>query len=225
MMTDNIDIYIKELKDFLIFTEENIYCFSTFNFEGLKNTDKYGKHSPYRDYSSDRHDDSSRLARIIYYILWGNHKYNEYGLPNLYDAERINGGSFDVGEDKYGCDTLITTEIFNGDKTIGNFIILPKGKVKYCLKTTTLNQYRGVGSGHKDDFRKFMNIIKDLYEGNAIDDIWQELFKKNETFFSKIGNFSNFISYFMLEGWDELNAEDFVKQRSKKICERLNIFF
>lgn len=237
----------KLIQKFLRLASENgdiknaeIDSLATFNFENLNNKEKYGIKSNYRDYKNrdkngDPHYDSSRLARLIYYVLWGNHEYTDYKLSNLTNADTC----FDAGENNFGGDTLITTVAFDGDTTIGNFMILPKGKAS---NGKTINQYRGVGSGFKDDFYEFMDILEHLYKKEPVEDtIWQELFenKYNAVFFNSIGNFQNFVEFFMLDGWKELadenkekmenfdkeKMENFVKQRSEKICERLKKLF
>ncbi len=238
MANNNLEIYKSQLNGFLELAkdagdikENNIECLKDFNFENLKNKNKYGCKSIYRVYSSKKDNDSSRLARIIYYILWGNHKYKTYRLQNLYDAEKEEGCSFYAGDDKYGGDTLITNKIFTGNTTIGNFMILPKGKVPYGKGTTTLNQYKGINPKVKDNLYVFINIIKKLYKHEQIDDnIWNELFdnEDNKDFFIAKSEgeegFKKFLKFYMLENWEELkegNAEKFVKERGKKICEKL----
>ena len=215
--------------------EEKISYFEKFCFKDLyeKKIENYkGKFRAYIYYDKNGvpHADSSRLARIIYYILWGNHEYTRHKFQNLIDADT----SFDSGEDKFCGDTLITTNSFDADTTIGNFMILPKGKASNGV---TLNQYRGVSSGLNDNFSKFMNIIKNFYEEKAFKDkIWQELFenKYNLDFFNQIGKigekgdkFQNFVEFFMLEDWEKLESCNqkevvlFIKKRSKRICQKL----
>ena len=236
MQNEKLRLYIKELKNFLELAKElgdissaDISSLATFSFEKLKNNDKY---ESYRVYSSNKDNDSARLARIIYYILWGNH--SECGLQNLNDAE-YQGGSFDCGEDKYGGDTLINKSYeIEGDKTIGNFWILPKGRAN----NQTLNQYRNKGSRFYEDLYKFLDVVKKMYNKENVDDnTWQELFdnEKNNLFF--IGKsegeegFNKFVEFFMLDGWEELagenkeKMENFVKQRSEKICTELEKIF
>lgn len=77
MANNNLEIYKSQLNGFLKLAkaagdieENNIECLKDFNFENLKNKNKYGCKSIYRVYSSKKDNDSSRLARIIYYILW-----------------------------------------------------------------------------------------------------------------------------------------------------------
>ena len=227
------------IKEFL--DGKDILYFKNFPFRDLQEEKINKYHGKYRHYKSQDketgkyHDDSSRLARLIYYVLWGNHEYTDYKLSNLTNADTC----FDAGENNFGGDTLITTVAFDGDTTIGNFMVLPKGKAS---NGKTINQYRGVGSGFKDDFYKFMDILEHLYKKEPVEDtIWQELFenKYNAVFFNSIGNFQNFVEFFMLDGWKELadenkekmenfdkeKMENFVKQRSEKICERLKKLF
>lgn len=239
----------KLIQEFLRLASENadiknaeIDSLATFNFENLSNKEKYGVRSNYRDYKNrdkngDPHYDSSRLARLIYYILWGNHEYTDYKLSNLTNADTC----FDAGEKTFSGDTLITTVAFDGDTTIGNFMILPKNN----YQTYYFNQYRG--QQQNDKFFEFMKKMKELFdnkdkilEKNENDlDIWENLLKVNKDYFNDIDNFNHFVEFFMLDGWKELadenkekmenfdkeKMENFVKQRSERICERLKKLF
>ena len=207
--------------------KEDIGSLSAFNFKDLKK-DIYNVRPSYRDYKNhDKngipHDDSSRLARLIYYILWGNHEGTDYKLSNLTHVDSC----FDAGEKTFSGDTLITTVAFDGDTTIGNFMILPKNN----YQTYYFNKYRY--QKQKDVFSKFMKKMKYLFDNkdkilekheNDLD-IWENLLKVNKDYFNDIDNFNRFEEFFMLEDWDKLSPEEFVKQRSERICERLKKLF
>ena len=207
--------------------KEDIGSLSAFNFKDLKK-DIYNVRPSYRVYINyDKngipHDDSSRLARLIYYILWGNHEYTDYKLSNLTHVDSC----FAAGENTFGGDTLITTVAFDGDTTIGNFMILPKNN----YQTYYFNPYRN--QKQNDDFSEFMKEMEDLFnnkdkilEKHENDlDIWENLLKVNKDYFNDIDNFNRFKEFFMLEDWDKLSPEEFVKQRSERICERLKKLF
>lgn len=238
-----LDVYYKDIKDETY--KKQLENFVSLDFEELKSNDTYKKieipewfkkkYNPEYDCinyiepmprkSEDVHEDNIYLARLIYMLLFGD------TLPNLNDIHK----SFEAGDDKYGGDTLnkIDSSYY---LTIGNFMVLPKGKVTVenntGKATYTLNQYRGPFSGFNDDLYKFINIIKKLYNNKTDieNKIWQELFKNNKDYFDtfKRSNpkdpFQQFIETNFLEGWEKLKdknpevIENFIKERGQKIC-------
>lgn len=208
------------INDFL--KENNLYSFVDFDFNELNDIKKFGVRSKYRCYTSDKHSDSSRLARLIYYIIWGNHEYNKSKewLPLLDDADF----SFYCGKEKYGGETIFSNSI----PCIGNFMILPKGKADNGA--TTLNRYKQ--SCYKDNFFKFMNKMKNIYEKYIEPDVnkkifptdisyplWQQIIDNNSFYFNQINTFEKFVKINMLEGWKTIkNEEIFIKNRAERIC-------
>lgn len=146
------------------------YLCHEFCFEDLKtNKDgKYGKRSIYR-VSDDM--DSLRLARMIYYLVWGEYDGNDYAIISLKDVDNTFDAVIKGG--KYGGETINTystlfgsndekaNEIFVGSipkevkvfrtkyLTLGNFMVLPKGEK---LVSKTLNQKKEHYGDYADKF-------------------------------------------------------------------------
>ena len=108
-------------------------------------------------------EDYYDIAKSIYIIIWGDYLSNQYAIPDLIDYT-----SFDAGDNKYGGETINTFSNFFGNKakienifgknltkyeeviinlfeqkyqTIGNFMVLPKGK-RQDKKTEVLNNIK-----------------------------------------------------------------------------------
>ena len=168
-------------------------------------------------------EDYYDIAKWIYIVLWCDLTDNKYSLPNLIDVT-----SFDFGDNKYGGDTMNPIKESNYYLTIGNFMILPKGKA--FNKYTTLNRYRNKGSGYNDDFLKFLQQIDNMYKlnlhkknTNKIDsnNIWEQLFVANQSYFNYFPDFSSFINKNLLNDWkllEENKKEKFVEKRAERIC-------
>ncbi len=150
------------------------------------------------------HEDSTTLAKAIYFIIWHTSENNEYGLPLLtslqlmeenYGGETINtfntlfqesleGAKLYIGED----DEEFYNEVKNFQKlylTIGNFMLLPTGK----SNGLTLNTKKGSYNFRYKDYCDL--FLFDLFETSNLDDLKsanKEYFEQltKEQFFKKI---------------------------------------
>ena len=222
LMTD--DKYLDECKDYLrCFIKEfdenkqGAYFFKNFDFKILNKPmildTCYGKISYNQSTNGD--EDGTLLARLIYIVIFGDYKNNEYKLPNLNNI----WNSFGVGKDTYGSDTInAKKEVYN----IGNFMPLPKGSYN---AHTTLNTYRN--ACYNDDFQEFLKQMKNIYsylpcifedkndreyknwKKQDYNETWVKIIKSNEFYFKEINSYQKFI---------ETNLLDDINSRSEKIC-------
>lgn len=149
-------------------------------------------------------EDSTTLAKTIYFIIWHTSEHNEYSLPLLTNWQSM--------EENYGGETINTFNTLfqdnlegakkyvqvNDDEfykevekfqnlylTIGNFMLLPKGK----SNGATLNTKKGSYNFRYKDYGDL--FLFDLFETNNLDDLKEankeyfenlskeEFFKKN----------------------------------------------
>ncbi len=142
------------------------------------------------------HEDSTTLAKAVYFIIWHNHKDNEYSLPLLTDWQKM--------EEVYGGESINTfnslfQESLNGAKlyiseqedsefyekakefqtlylTIGNFMLLPKGKVD----GRTLNTKKG---SYNFKYKDYCDLfLFDLFETSVLD----EFKEANKEYFTEL---------------------------------------
>lgn len=149
-------------------------------------------------------EDSTTLAKAIYFIIWHTSKNNKYSLPLLtswqsmeenYGGETINTFNTLFQENLEGAKLYIpetenefyekVKEFQNLYLTIGNFMLLPKGK----SSGATLNTKKGSYNFRYKDYCDL--FLFDLFETNNLDDLKdvnkeyfenltkEEFFKKN----------------------------------------------
>ena len=215
------------IKNFLEMSgnKDNLSFLFNFDFRLLETHDKYKgiEYGKYKALEGEYGEDNLRLVRLIYYIIWGNYKNNEYALNGFTNADN---GFFKY----YGGDAIIS----NATQYIGNFMVLPRGKANN--EFTTINIYKK--SCFKDNFYKFILKMESIYQNyiepelnkkkfptNINQPLWQQIIDNNNFYFYKINTFKKFIKINMLEGWeylnDKKNSDDFINCRSKKMCEKL----
>lgn len=148
-------------------------------------------------------EDSTTLAKTIYFIIWHTNKNNEYSLPLLtswqsmeenYGGETINTFNTLFQENLEGAKLYIqetdnefyekVKEFQNLYLTIGNFMLLPKGN----SNGSTLNTKKGSYNFRYKDYCDL--FLFDLFETNNLDDLKnvnKEYFEKltKEEFFKK----------------------------------------
>lgn len=190
-------------------------------------------------------EDNYRLARIIYYIIWGDYKNNPYALKGFenvddifikyYGGETINNYTPWLGpngKEPIGLNDQ-EKEIINIFKkkytTIGNFMILPKQKIKWGDNNVYLNNQKGNGN-YKDlpdlfykDLFKYTNIdAKDFCLKNFLElyfDINNDSYSAKEVFRHKLREDDDLNKDFILDFAKKSIA--IIDYRAEKMISRL----
>ncbi len=199
--------------------ENQLEKFKNFNFTELfEGHTEYKKE--YEDYAvqtrSYRDADDTFLARMIMYIIWGEHSENP--LPSLDDFDKIGNGKIYGGETLNTFNTLFKWD-FSGIKkflkylpaqkeqdkylekvrhfeevyaSIGNFMLMPGNTIRPegWEKSTSINGYRGISGGLYDYFDLFLNV----YNCKS-DEVLNELMKEdgvNSFYFKEINSVDEF---------------------------------
>ncbi len=210
---------------------------SNYSLWGVDKDSTYGNGLSYPD--ADRTKIVYAIDYLLYYEKLQKCDFNLYGYStksSTYSGETLNtfrtlfsskkGGSSKIahyyGEENY------RTDIFNPDtekdnyaddfyhiyQRIGNVTLLP------CLTVCggSLNTMKGTDYKIRDYFYPFMENLKKAYSfyntNFTQDNPYYEfllLMKKNAFFFDKIKTFKDFVEVFMLEGWDSLRLDEYLR--------------
>lgn len=220
----------KQLELFSKFSFNNLFN-ETYISQKANNDDKLKSfyHKLQEDGKGDGkkyHEDSTRLARIVYYIIHNNEYKTEYSLPQLQNF-------YDISYNNYSGETLNNFEL----TTIGNFMLLPKK----TYERKSLNTVKGmVCYGYKDYFDLFWIDVFKVLNGISCDnfDLIKKIIDKNEFYFGTDYFTKKFIKSNFLEDYFDLNnqpknlynhdkedykiAQNLVNSRSRKIINVLN---
>ena len=171
------------------------------------------------------HEDSTKLAKEIYYVIWGNFENNKYTLPELnsienlnqyYGGETINTFNSLFQEDLEGIKFYIQKEenpnLYNQIEhfrekylTIGNFMLLPKNSVNGYTLNTKKGSYHFRYKDYCDLF------FYDLFETDKLNDLKES----NRIYFKYINNAKTFFEKNLL--YEKGKFEEFFDGKKPKI--------
>lgn len=237
---DNKEKAIKLVSDFIKdekFLNGDITKLSTFSFWGVDKDSTYGNGLSYPD--ADRTKIVYAIDYLLYYETLQQCDFNLYGYStkgSTYSGETLNtfrtllsskkGGSPKIvryyGEENYRIDIFnpdtekdnYANDFYHIYQRIGNLTLLP------CLTVCggSLNTMKGTDCKIKDYFYPFMENLKEAYSFYKTDFTQDNpyyefllLMKKNAFFFDKIETFKDFVDVFMLEGWESLKLNEYLK--------------
>ncbi|MCD1653147.1 hypothetical protein K7J14_00280 [Treponema zuelzerae] len=164
-------------------------------------------------------EDDTELARAILFLIWYGRlpelSFEEIGSGKKYRGDTINTFNTLFGkEDQYK--NLITESSFDATitafkkkyVTIGNFMLMPNSTGGTGNGITSINCYRGVGSGWFDYFDKFLIELDTCLKGNTNDanEKLQTLVSENSFYFGKINTIQKFCEINYLDSY-LLNTE------------------
>lgn len=192
----------------------------SFNFSELKNDKKYG--CPDRDFDEDDTELAKsiyyllwggevlpmKLPELTYDQIGTGKKYRGdtlntfntlFGGENIYDYDGIQetGFAHTIKIIKQKSDNVFVNRIYyfkNECYTIGNFSVLPNNSITIDNnKTTTINCYRGVGSGWSDYYDRFLLELKKCLENAPDKDkTLDKLVKANSFYFDNVNSIEKF---------------------------------
>lgn len=127
---------------------------------------------------------------------------------------RYGDGCFE--KDIVSDNVINTNDFYHVYQRMGNFTLLP------CLTICggSINTWKGLSNEIRDYMYPFMKLLKSVYEKldetiDKNDELYELslLMKKNEFIFKndKTKSFDNFVSTFMLDGWEDLKLSDYLK--------------
>lgn len=192
-MKDSLD-YCRFLNEFI--NEKlsgNIDDLKNFNFQLLKDDKKFGKVS---ENGSVFDEDDTEIARCIYYLIFNNQilkdtlnfKYDDIGTGKKYRGDTLYtfntyfGTDMQCAKDLSDNNENFLSKVREFNKkycSIGNFTILPN----LTVNGTTLNCYRGIGSGWKDFFGRFLYELKKCFENDEMKDLKLDALIKANAFY------------------------------------------
>ena len=127
-------------------------------------------------------------------------------------------GEKDFNKNVIAFDKNFKEDFYHVYQKLGNFSLLPKfGKIS----GETINQKKGTSPEIKDYLYPFMENLKEAYKvkdnpdykvkNGAFQNDLIQLLKANEDFFKVIGKFDDFVTTFMVDGWEQLELPEYLK--------------
>lgn len=200
----------------------NIELLKDFNFNTLKDSDKYGCQN--RPFDCD----NSNIMNAIYVVLWGDIfpycTVDNIGTGRIYRGDTMNTfhtmfgrpiegrDGFFEGLEKYNPNEEVREKVrtFHKMQRLGNYILLPNIPDLYFNSAAnkdellTMNLYRA--SAWKDFFDRFLINLKFCLDNNPMQ--WKFLTKlvcKNQAFFDHV-TFDNFVKSCFLSDYMDSNG-------------------
>lgn len=215
MSNQDIEECKKIIKEFLKLEDKHIDYIKTFEFNRLREEEKYKGRSPYGKFRACKDEDNFYIVKCIYYLLWNK------SLPKM--------SNFTEMENYYGGETINPIKNSSLYLTIGNFMLLPKILTNNHI---SLNTYKY--SCFRDDMQKMLKKMQDLFyfykykkwqKYDQYNITWQELAEKNNFYFEGLKTYENFLAVNFLEDFEDYkntdNFEKIIKLRSNKMVNKL----